>query len=706
MSFLASKKSFLKNGNPHFLISGEIHYFRIEPRLWRKHLLLLKDAGANTTSTYIPWEWHGVEEGRYDFSGETHPARNLIGYIELCGKVGLDLIVKPGPYILAEYVSHGLPAWLLERCSSAARARDESGNVIADDIMTYMSEEFLEQTFRWYDQVLPLIARYQESKGGPIIMMQVCNEVGVFQWLSGKTDHSQHVVRFYRQFLRQKYGTIESLNRMHGSRYAAFEDPLPPCGQIGNRDEYRAYVDFHLFYRHYYALYLDTLIRKIRGAGVGVQLSHNIPGWIFGNAEELPMLASTYAEVMRTRNDLVFGLDHIPEFASFRNAHSDLACNKILEAMQPQGPVWAAEFQAGTREQFVKNDARDMELFYFASLSHGLKGFNYYMFSQGTNPKGKGFYGPSFYYQTPLDTRGTKSALYGAAKKLDRFIRREKDHLLACDTAAWVCVGLYQPYFYTELTTSRLLREKALRVEQLGLRLDPRYVRETLFFNGLLRALQTLNIPYDVRDLELASVEDLLRYRQLWFASTEFMGAETQRLLAAYVKKGGHLVITPAIPTLDDYLLDCRILEKELGIEARWESSPQKICAFGVDEMFTQLREKQVFRAPEREVVARTDAGDACGIHRSIERGRLTALGFAVGYSTDDHLRFYERVLALDRISREVRISDPDIQFVVRRGKERSYLFLLNYHNTRKTFTIGRTKETLGPYSYKVLRKK
>ena len=166
---------------------------------------------------------------------------------------------------------------------------------------------------------------------------------------------------------------------------------------------YCAYYDFHLFYRHYYALYLDTLIKKIRSFNIDLQLTHNIPGWIYGNAAELPMLISTYEEIMRTRTDIVFGLDHIPEFVSFRNAHSDLACNKILEAMQPYGPVWAAEFQAGTREHHVKSDANDLETFYYASLAHGLKSFNYYMFSQGINPKGKGFFGKTFYYQTPLD---------------------------------------------------------------------------------------------------------------------------------------------------------------------------------------------------------------------------------------------------------------------------------------------------------------
>lgn len=69
-----------------------------------------------------------------------------------------------------------------------------------------------------------------------------------------------------------------------------------------------------------------------------------------------------------------------------------MACNKILEAMQPYGPVWAAEFQCGTQEHHVKSDANDLETFYFASLAHGLNSFNYYMFSQGINPAGKGFW--------------------------------------------------------------------------------------------------------------------------------------------------------------------------------------------------------------------------------------------------------------------------------------------------------------------------
>lgn len=705
MSFSASKGYFLKNGKPHFIISGEIHYFRLNPKLWEKHLTLLKQSGANTTSTYIPWDWHEYEEGKFDFTGETNPARNFLKYIKLCKKIGLDLIVKPGPYILAEYDSHGLPTWLLERCCKDSFALDEHGNVISRDLMSYMSDEYLRYTFLWYDKVMPIISENQQSNNGPIIMLQVCNEVGVFQWLLGKIDYNPSVIKLYKEFLIEKYLSIENLNNIYGINYSSFENLSAPVGKIEIKQDYCAYHDFHLFYRHYFTQYLDVLIKKIKSYDINVQLTHNIPGWIYGNAAELPMLISTYEEIMRTRDDIVFGLDHIPEFVSFRNAHSDLACNKILEAMQPNAPVWAAEFQAGTREHHVKSDASDLETFYFASLAHGMKSLNYYMFSQGINPKGKGFYGKTFYYQTPLDYKAEKSPLYDSIKKVNNFINKEKENLLLSETKADICVGLYKPYFYTELTTSQLLKEKRLDVDKLGLQYDPRFIREEIFFNGLLRGLQTLNYNYDIKDLETTAVDDLLKYKQLWVVTTEFMDAETQNLLADYTKAGGHLILYPALPTLDLYLNPCTVLKDEFDIQFSNSESSNKINAFGIEDVFTIFKSKQIYQSSDAEIVSRTSNGEVCAINRKIGKGTATILGYALGYSSDEHLLLYEKIVSLDNIKRQAKISDPDLQFVQRKGEKNTYLFLLNYHNQKKIITVGSKKYRLKSFGYKVIKK-
>ena len=706
MSFSASKGYFLKNGKPYFVISGEIHYFRLDPKLWEKHLKLLKDSGANTTSTYIPWDWHEYEENKFDFIGETNPARNLIKYIKLCKKVGLDLIVKPGPYILAEYEGQGLPQWLLNKASKNAHAQDENGNVISPDLMSYMSDEYLHYSFLWYNEIMPIISEHQESNGGPITMMQVCNEVGVFQWLSGKIDYNEKVLKLYNEYLVDKYKSIEKLNSTYGAKYNTFEKLSAPVGKIENKQDYCAYYDFHLFYRHFYAMYLDTLIKKIKSFNINVQLTHNIPGWIYGNAAELPMLISTYEEIMRTRDDILFGLDHIPEFVSFRNAHSDLACNKILEAMQPYGPVWAAEFQCGTREHHVKSDANDLETFYFASLAHGLNSFNYYMFSQGINPAGKGFFGKTFYYQTAATAKAVKSSLYDVIKKVNGFINKEKENLLLSETKSDICVGLYKPYFYTELTTSQMLKDKRLDVEKLGLQFDPRFMREEIFFNGLLRGLQTLNFSYDIQDLENTSIESLLKYKQLWITTTEFMDADTQSLLVKYVKMGGHLILYPVIPTMDLYLNKCTNLKEELNIKVSKSPSPNKVIVFEIEDLFTVFRDKQIFESTKNEVVATTENGETCGIRKKVGDGTVTILGFAFGYTSDEHLHLYEKIVFLDGIKRAAKISDPDIQFVIRKGEKYSYLFLLNYHNQKKSFSVGSKDITLSAFSCKVIKQK
>jgi beta-galactosidase len=374
--------------------------------------------------------------------------------------------------------------------------------------------------------------------------------------------------------------------------------------------------------------------------------------------------------------------------------------------MQPYGPVWAAEFQSGTREHHVKSDAADLETFYFASLAHGMKSFNYYMFSQGINPAGKGFYGKTFYYQTPVDANAVKSPLYNAVKKVDNFINKEKEDFLLSEANSDICVGLYKPYFYTEVTTSQLLKDKRLDVEKLGLSLDPRFVREEIFFNGLLRGLQTLNFNYDVQDLENISLETLLSYKQLWVTTTEFMDGKTQKFLADYVKQGGHLIIYPTIPILDLYLNPCTILKDELKIDFNKSESPNKVEAFGIKDVFTIFREKQIFKTKNGEVVSKTQTGETCGIRKKIGDGIITALGYAFGYTSDEHLHLYEKIVLYDKIKRQAKVSDDDIQFVIRKGKKHLYLFLLNYHNQKKTFLADSQKVTLNPFSCKIIKKK
>lgn len=706
MSSINSENYFIKNGKPYFLISGEIHYFRLNPSFWKKHLRLLKQTGSNTVSTYIPWDWHEIEEGVFDFEGKTNPSRNLIRFIELCKKEKLEIIVKPGPYILAEYKNHGLPQWLHNKLSKNAFALDESGNIISPDLVSYLSDEFISYVFKWFDRILPIISSYQITNNGPISMMQICNEIGVFQWLSGKIDYNPNVIKLYKKYLIEKYKNIENLNSTYSTNYTDFNQIDEPKGRIKNKSQYAAYFDFHLFFRKYFDLYIQKLKEKIRTHNIQIQLTHNIPGWIYGNASELPMLISTYSEIMKNNPDIMFGLDHIPEFVSFRNAHSDLACNKILKAVQPDYPVWAAEFQAGTREHQVKAYASELETFYFASLANGMKGFNYYMFSQGINPDGKGFYGKTFYYQTALDFKGEKNSLYKSIKKVNAFLRKYETDFVKSKTVSEIAVGFYKPYYFTELITSQLLKEQRLDVEKLGLYLDPRFIREEIFFNGLLRALQTLNFNYDVIALDNINSLESNTYKQLWVVTTEFMDEQTQNYLAEFVLKGGHLIMYPTIPIYDLYLNSCNTFARKLNLDFVFSDSDNLIDFQNIKDVFTNFRKKLIFTQSVENALAFTKDGSVCGIQKNIGDGVITALGFSFGYSSDEHLKVYEEIFRQDKIRKTFKSSDDELQIIVRLGEKYRYLFVLNYHNEKKYFIYKRKKYLINPYSYKVITEK
>ena len=100
---------------------------------------------------------------------------------------------------------HGLPAWFLKKVSKNALALDENGNIISPELVSFLSDEYLHYAYLWYDKIMPIIAENQQSNSGPIVMMQVCNEVGVFQWLSGRVDYNESVINLYKEFLVDKY---------------------------------------------------------------------------------------------------------------------------------------------------------------------------------------------------------------------------------------------------------------------------------------------------------------------------------------------------------------------------------------------------------------------------------------------------------------------------------------------------------------------
>ena len=161
MSTFEVKEEFYLDGKPVKLLSGAVHYFRLVKEYWEDCLYNLKAMGFNTVETYIPWNIHEPEEGVFDFDGN----KDVECFVRLAGELGLHVILRPSPFICAEWEFGGLPPWLLRYGDMKVRTN---------------TPLFLGKVEAYYKELFRRIAPLQATCGGPVIMMQVENEYGYY----------------------------------------------------------------------------------------------------------------------------------------------------------------------------------------------------------------------------------------------------------------------------------------------------------------------------------------------------------------------------------------------------------------------------------------------------------------------------------------------------------------------------------------------
>jgi len=707
MTFNIKEDSFYLDEKKVFLISGEIHYFRIKRELWDKHLLAAKEAGLNAVSTYIPWAWHEYEEHIFDFEGSSCPERDLSAWLERCNYHGMLCIVKPGPFILAEYRGAGLPDWFLEKDGKELKMKNSKGEIVPSDGVSLFNPKYLEKVGLWYDKIMPFIAERQLSAGGPIIMMQICNEIGVFSWLARQADYGGAVQERFIYYLSSKFNSIDELNKLWGTSYSKFSSiELPPDGKIPYRskaDRGRDY-EWHLFWRNYYGNYLRLLTDMARDRGVSLPLYHNLPGWIYGNGYEFPVNITMYEDLFENKSDIIFGVDHIPEFFSYRNLHDDRIINDITRAMQGNKPLFAAEFQCGSREYHVETNPREMELFYKASVANGLVGWNYYMFSQGRNPERKGYSGDTFYWFNPLTPEAEKGTAFPLVKRMNKIIKELESIIVNAKRKAEICVLFYPPYYATEL-------ERPVEKE-CELVFTPSSIRRSAYFDGLLKVLQVMDIDYDMVDLNKATVGNLAEYKQVWVFATDEMNAREQQTLVDYTKTGGNMVIYPYLPDRENSQNPCTIIRDAIAIipsGIEFIDSPL-IDVLGFKDIKCAnpqvIYDEQVIDGSE--IFARNMNGNVCGFAKTLGKGTIIHLGAWLGFDTEGHKPVYEAFLNQSKAKlRQAFSNNYHVNVRQRFTKEQSaLLFIGNYYNeehkAKISYTHPETGETMNiPYSGK-----
>ncbi|MCE6995003.1 beta-galactosidase [Saccharothrix sp. S26] len=174
--FSIGERDFLLDGRPFRILSGALHYFRVHPDQWADRIDKARRMGLNTIETYVAWNAHAPDPGTFDLTGGLDLGR----FLRLVADAGMKAIVRPGPYICAEWDNGGLPAWLFRDPEVGVRRTEP---------------KYLAAVRAYLDRVYEVVAPLQVQHGGPVILVQVENEYGAFgddkTYLKALAEHTR-----------------------------------------------------------------------------------------------------------------------------------------------------------------------------------------------------------------------------------------------------------------------------------------------------------------------------------------------------------------------------------------------------------------------------------------------------------------------------------------------------------------------------------
>ncbi|GMV36211.1 MAG: hypothetical protein AMXMBFR61_07190 [Fimbriimonadales bacterium] len=345
------------DATPVPLISGEVHYWRLAPARWREILQRVREMGLQTIATYVCWEYHELEPGKYDFAGATEPQRDLVGFLDLVREMGFWLFIRPGPYIYSEWKNAGVP----------------------DRVATYhrLSPEYQAEARLWMKAVAAVIEPYLASRGGPVVAFQPDNEMDLFtHWYESELGLRGGDGLFQR-FLRERYRTVEALNTAWQTSYAEFTEAqahaeLPPGATVGDRARV---LDYWRFQHWSVAECVRWHANVYRECGIDVPIYHN---YYYGGDVQNWRELSAHCDFL--------GIDIYPgkEFEQVGYPGDQRLCLDVCRCQRNVSPIpYIAEFEAGVwhglHEMAGVMSPNHYRLVCFTALAAGIAGWNWYM---------------------------------------------------------------------------------------------------------------------------------------------------------------------------------------------------------------------------------------------------------------------------------------------------------------------------------------
>lgn len=634
----------------HYLISGEFHYFRVPKPYWLDRLQRVRDIGMDSVCIYVPWNWHMPEHGTLDLVGRTLPERDLLGALETIARAGLKCIFRPGPFITNEWRGGGLPDWLWEQTPQLLSLDVNglpSGRNRAYPAITYAHPAYRHACQQWFEDVIGAVKGYLASQGGPIFHIQIDDEPSYWHLLNNPlmADYNPCLVAhgtepsLYAHWLLERYGSLSQLNASHQAQYQTSMEIEPPRQPMSKRQQlvlYTDWLDFKLWLINDFSRFLyDTL----KHCGVEETISQLYPYLLPQQAAKHTDYLQQHNLPIQLTNEVYLNLFSAATCPEQKVGHV-VFCHEFYHMWRgaDHGPAITMELQ-GSNASFITPEA--MELLYAITVARGIKGFNIFMMVGGENPSGyENLTGQNYDQWAPISTTGDERLHAGTLRKLVRIIRAQEPYILAAEPLRDAWWGSYSPY------------ETSMLVGSDSAMADVKFSMKQLINSGdegcadvtSLQALLTLSsASFGCLDLQRATLEQWQQVPQLWVFCLDFMERAVQEKLAAYVQQGGHLVILPMLPHLDERMEPCEVLANLL-----LSGMPQPAFAGVFPEypmLYTMVNGKNgenlvvpgkptLFDLPGDAEALAWQAGDnrPCAFERSVGIGTVTLLGFPLVY--------------------------------------------------------------------------
>ncbi len=671
-TFTFHHHQFWLDDQPLLLQAGEFHYFRTPADQWEHRLNLLKNAGFNAVAAYIPWLWHQPQPALTDLDGRTHPMRNLAGFLDLAAQMGLYIIARPGPYIMAETINEGIPPWVFEQNPQAAFI-SQDGRM--QNIASYLHPDFLKNVQVWYQAVFGVLSPRQSTRGGNILLIQLDNEMGMLQWVRNLVDLNPDTLERFAAWLREP----------HPSRFPTG----PSAGFLQNelshpQAERAAFLleAYRRFYRTYLRDYMTWLWKTAKQHGMEAPPVVNIHG--FGNGgKTFPIGLSQLVEVMELEG-MVSATDVYPIFIGEGNFHQLLLVNEMTKALQnPAQPLFSIEFQAGGNQDFSGAQTSFYDLHTRLSLSVGMRAINHYLFFDGENdpilsPVKRHDWGH------PVRKDGSLRRHYARYPRLSQTLAAYGRDLPLARPKTVTTIGFLLDQFMTEVNNS--FTEEATKIIT--------HQREVILFDFIARGLALTQRPFDALELSRAAL-DPAQTPTLWVMMERQCEAAVQQKLIDYLRAGGRLILAGRMCLEDSQHQPCTLLRDALGITRISGGEPfraESIRALGYEEVPASFVER--YEGSFDEVFATASDGGVTGFVKTLGKGKAMLFGAALAANTLEDLDLLRQMAKRMGIPPLFEMSDwVDVR--LSQGENGSFLFVNNYQDDPIETTLKLAGERL-----------